>query len=220
MNPRPKHPILQLISQGEGQSLDFKFAVNDSLKIARSLVAFANTHGGTLLIGVKDNGSIAGVRTDEEYYMLEAAANIYSSPVIGFTSKEWNIGGRKVLEVAVPRGANPPYYVLEANSHKRIYLRIADSNVETDRLMSRYLRLQHYRKGGFLSFGEPERVILASLAKGDGLSFQEIVADGEIRRRDAEQIIVNLLLMKVIQWQWNGRQFVYKILATESQLSE
>ena len=55
--------IEKLIEQGEHQHLDFKFAVNDSRKIARSLVAFANTTGGKLLIGVKDNGTIAGVRT-------------------------------------------------------------------------------------------------------------------------------------------------------------
>jgi predicted HTH transcriptional regulator len=53
--------IKNLIKQGEHQQLDFKFEITDSKKIARSLVAFANTDGGKLLIGVKDNGAIAGV---------------------------------------------------------------------------------------------------------------------------------------------------------------
>ena len=64
-------PIYKLIAQGEHQQQDFKFCINDSRKIARSLVAFANTDGGRLLIGVKDNGKIIGVRSDEEYYMLQ-----------------------------------------------------------------------------------------------------------------------------------------------------
>ena len=63
-----RHPIEELIAQGEHQQLDFKFEVSDSKKIARTLSAFANTDGGRLLIGVKDNGAIAGVRSDEEYY--------------------------------------------------------------------------------------------------------------------------------------------------------
>lgn len=46
--------------------LDFKFEISDSKKIARSLVAFANTDGGRLLIGVKDNGVISGIRSEEE----------------------------------------------------------------------------------------------------------------------------------------------------------
>ena len=47
-----RHPIEELIAQGEHQQLDFKFEVSDSKKIARTLSAFANTDGGRLLIGV------------------------------------------------------------------------------------------------------------------------------------------------------------------------
>ena len=87
----------RLIAEGEHQRLDFKFEIADARKIARTLVAFANTDGGRLLIGVKDNGAIAGVRSDEEYYMLEAAAGIYCKPAVSFEFKEWNINGKTVL---------------------------------------------------------------------------------------------------------------------------
>ena len=72
--------IRNLISGGENQQLDFKYAINDSRKIARSLVAFANTDGGRLLIGVRDNGSIAGIRSDEEMYMVDTAAHLFCRP--------------------------------------------------------------------------------------------------------------------------------------------
>lgn len=77
---KKKHPIEELIAQGECQQLDFKFEVSDSKKIARTLSAFANTDGGRLLIGVKDNGSISGIRSEEEYYMIEAASEMYCRP--------------------------------------------------------------------------------------------------------------------------------------------
>jgi len=64
--------IRQLVSEGEHCHQDFKFEISDARKIARSLSAFANTEGGRLLIGVKDNGKIAGVRSDEEIYMIES----------------------------------------------------------------------------------------------------------------------------------------------------
>ena len=48
-----------LIAQGEHQQQDFKYEISDVRKIARTLSAFANTDGGRLLIGVKDNGKIA-----------------------------------------------------------------------------------------------------------------------------------------------------------------
>jgi hypothetical protein len=210
-----KHPVVELIGQGEGQRLDFKFAVNDSLKIARSLVAFANTDGGTLLIGVKDNGVIAGVRTAEEYYMVEAAASVYSSPGIEFTSKEWNIAGRKVLEITVKKGLHPPYFVVESGSGKHLYLRINDSNVETDRLMTRFIKLRHVQKGGFLSVGESEKAIFDALNQQSPLSFPELSNRIAVRRRVAAQIVVNMLLMKLLEWRWDGHQFVYQIAAQE-----
>lgn len=60
------HYLKKLIARGENQQLDFKYCISDSRKIARTLSAFSNTDGGRLLIGVRDNGSIAGIRSDEE----------------------------------------------------------------------------------------------------------------------------------------------------------
>ena len=56
--------ILKFIEEGEHQQQDFKLRIDDSRKIAKTLVAFANTDGGRLLIGVKDNGTIAGVNVE------------------------------------------------------------------------------------------------------------------------------------------------------------
>ena len=72
-----KDYIYKLIEEGEHQQQDFKFEISDARKIAKSLSAFSNTDGGRLLIGVKDNGKIAGVRSEEEIYMIEAAAKLY-----------------------------------------------------------------------------------------------------------------------------------------------
>ncbi len=93
--------LYKLIEEGEHQRQDFKYCINDSKKIAKSLVAFANTDGGRLLIGVKDNGKIAGISTDEEFYMVEAAAKIYSNPPIDFSTKQWQIEGKTVLEITI-----------------------------------------------------------------------------------------------------------------------
>lgn len=99
------HPYIQeLILQGENQQLDFKYCITDAKKIARSLVAFSNTDGGTLLIGVKDNRTITGIRDDEEYYMIETAAYIFCRPEVKFKSQIWNVEGKIILEITVPKG--------------------------------------------------------------------------------------------------------------------
>ena len=80
--------IHALIAEGEHQQQDFKFEISDARKIAKTLSAFANTDGGRLLIGVKDNGKIAGVRSEEEKYMIEAAAQLYCIPEVEYTEDD------------------------------------------------------------------------------------------------------------------------------------
>ena len=79
---RGKFYIQRLIAEGEHEQQDFKFQISDAHKIAHSISAFANNAGGRLLVGVKDNGSIAGLRSEEDLYMLEAAAQLYCRPAV------------------------------------------------------------------------------------------------------------------------------------------
>ena len=101
--------LKKLIAEGENQHLDFKYCVSDSRKIARTLTAFANSDGGRLLIGVRDNGTIAGIKSDEEYYMVETAAHLFCRPEISFTVTQHTTGGKTLLEVVVLKGDKRPY---------------------------------------------------------------------------------------------------------------
>ena len=83
--------IQRLIAEGEHCHQDFKFEISDARKIARSISAFANTGGGRLLVGVKDNGKIAGIRSEEEIYMIEAAANMYCKPTVELHTHTYHV---------------------------------------------------------------------------------------------------------------------------------
>ena len=72
--------LAALISQGEHQQQDFKYKVEDARKLARSVSAFSNTDGGRLLIGVRDDGHMSGVRSEEEIFMMHQAALKYCRP--------------------------------------------------------------------------------------------------------------------------------------------
>ena len=77
-----RNSLEQLIKEGEHDQQDFKYKISDSRKIARTLSAFSNTHGGRILIGVKDNGQIAGVKNEDDIYMVESASQLFSNPPI------------------------------------------------------------------------------------------------------------------------------------------
>ena len=93
--------IHRLISEGEHVHQDFKFEISDARKIAKSISAFANTEGGRLLVGVKDNGKIAGVRSEEEIYMIEAAAQRYCQPPVDIHTYIYKVEGKDVLEAVI-----------------------------------------------------------------------------------------------------------------------
>ena len=70
--------IKKLILLGENVNIDFKKTISSAEKIAKTLVAFANNKGGKLLIGVADDKTIKGVKSeDEEKYMITKAAHIF-----------------------------------------------------------------------------------------------------------------------------------------------
>ena len=102
--------IHALIAEGEHQQQDFKFEISDARKIAKTLSAFSNTDGGRLLIGVKDNGKIAGVRSDEEQYMIEAAARLYCRPEVSYSMQTYQVEGRSVLLVQIDESDRKPVY--------------------------------------------------------------------------------------------------------------
>ena len=76
-NNHSSRDLHRLIREGEHEQQDFKFKISDSRKIARTLSAFSNTTGGRLLIGVRDNGQIAGVKDEDDIYMIESASEIF-----------------------------------------------------------------------------------------------------------------------------------------------
>ena len=121
--------IHALIAEGEHQQQDFKFEISDARKIAKTLSAFANTDGGKLLIGVKDNGKIAGVRSDEEQYMIEAAAGLYCSPEVNYTMQTYLVEGRSVLVVQIEESDRKPVYAKDETGKYLAYLRIKDENI-------------------------------------------------------------------------------------------
>ncbi|HAL64309.1 MAG: Putative transcriptional regulator [Bacteroidetes bacterium 38_7] len=193
-----KSYIKKLIEQGENQQLDFKFAVNDSRKIARSIVAFANTDGGRLLIGVKDNGVIAGINSIEELHMIETAAHIFSRPQIDFKSLEWNIEGKIILEITIQQGPKRPYYAQDEFNHWNAWIRQYDRDIKAPKIWIEYWKRKSSGEMTTLSYGPTEKFFLQMLEK-QGLvnieSFRRLLG---ISTHYANEMALQLLLMDII----------------------
>jgi len=205
--------ITDLINQGEHQQLDFKFEVSDSKKIARTLSAFANTDGGTLLIGVKDNGHITGIRSDEEYYMIEAASDMYCRPKVPFEAKEWNIEGKVILEVKVQISHTKPHQSPDKNNNYKTYIRIDDENIVAPEILEMAWSKISDIKGTHLTISRPVEKLLNYLDVNPYITVSEYRKIARISFRTAKIILSDLLAIGSIGYQFTDKKFVYGIQA-------
>ena len=195
---QPSKYIQKLIGEGEHQQLDFKFEISDARRIARSIVAFANTEGGRLLIGVKDNGAIAGIRSDEEYYMVEAAAKMYCRPVVEFKSKEWIVNGKAILEVMITKSSLRPHYAQGKDGRWLVWIRVNDQNLLAGRILLKLWEREKKSRGVYLKFTDHEKILLEYLAKNPSITLSRFSRMAGISRTKAENILIRFLLLKTI----------------------
>lgn len=206
------HYIERLIQEGEHQQQDFKFCISDSRKIAKSLSAFANTDGGRLLIGVKDNGKIAGVRSEEEYHMIQAAAEMYCRPKIAFESKVWKVHGKTVLEIDVAKSEEMPHYAQNDDGKWLAYIRKADENHLANKILLEVWKRKTKPTGTYLEYTDTEKQLMIYLQEHKEISINQFCRLGKIGRYKAERILVKLICWKVIDFSFseNGTKYCIK----------
>jgi predicted HTH transcriptional regulator len=207
--------LKNLISGGEGLNLDFKYCISDSRKIARTLSAFANTEGGKLLIGVRDNGSIAGVRSDEEYYMIETASGLFCKPEIPIKIRQHIAEGKTVLEVDVVKGDKRPYLSKGEDGKWVAYFRHGDQNLAANNIILSLWRRIESKKGVLIRFAKPENELMEYLRQNETITFSGFRKLARIPYYRAEKIIVNLLICKVLEMNISEKGFTYSLSRSE-----
>lgn len=200
--------ILDLISQGEHVRQDFKFAISDARKIARSISAFANRDGGHLLVGVKDNGTIAGVRNDEDIYVIEQAARLYCRPSQEVEFTAFNTGDTGVvIRASVAKASERPVYAQEPDKRWKAYFRVADENISAHPLMVRTWRRMASPTQTLMNIDGPERLLIDSLRRRGWTSVADALLLTAASRRVAESAIIRLAALGVVSFDYRGGEF-------------
>ncbi|MDE6100928.1 MAG: ATP-binding protein [Paramuribaculum sp.] len=203
-----KFYLRKIIAEGEHENQDFKFSISDARKIARSISAFANNSGGRLLIGVKDNGVIAGVRNEEDVYVVEQAAQLYCRPEqkIRFTAIKAD-DGAIVIRVDIDPADERPVLVSEPDGTWRAYYRVADENIAASPLMVRAWRRKSDGTPTLFSLSDAEQKLIRALEERDALEVDDIMRGCMMSRRLAEEMIIRLYAMSVIDFRFIDRRF-------------
>jgi predicted HTH transcriptional regulator len=193
--------LRKLIAQGEGEQLDFKKTIQDSRKIAKSMVAFANTKGGKLLIGVRDNGTLAGIQSDEEVHMIEAASLVYCKPQVIFTTRVHRLEGKSILEVDIPKSENHLHEALDEEGKWEILIRDKDACKVAGKEFSDIFKLKHKLEGTLLKFGPAENKILELIRlHPEGISSRQMSKKAKIPVWKASKVMTRLAATGVIRF--------------------
>lgn len=191
--------IKKYLQQGEDDTLDFKQAITNKNKIAKTMVSFANNKGGVLLVGVKDNKSIAGINPDEEIYMLEMIANFYCKPPLKLDMIVHQIGDKSIVECKVPEAEYKPVSAKDEDEKWWVYIRVNDQSLKASKVVVDYLRKQSNDKPEIMTYTHNEKMLLEYLSENQRITLNQFQKLVNISRRRASRILVTLLHYGVIR---------------------
>ncbi|WP_435352614.1 AlbA family DNA-binding domain-containing protein [Emticicia sp. SJ17W-69] len=195
--------LKELVRHGENKYVEFKLKTTHPEKIVREMVAFANTDGGRLIVGVADDKSLKGLKfPDEDEFILQRAIEKYIYPAIDYTLDRLIVEGeREVLIYTIPKSPFKPHYVdldgvLE---NRRAYVRVADRSVQASREMREILKGE--RKGLNIRFqyGEKEKTLMKYLADNQQITVETYATIANISRKIASRTLVVLVLANVLK---------------------
>jgi predicted HTH transcriptional regulator len=202
--------IKKSIFEGEGVTLDFKKTITSCEKIARTMVSFANNRGGRLLIGVADDGTIKGVKSeDEERYMITKAAQLYARPALEPIFEEIYVDDKLVLVVEIEQSNTKPHYSLAEDGKWWVYVRVKDKSVLASKIVVDVLKRSTNDKGVLIEYSSKEKALLEYLEKMQRISIKEYCDLLKLSRRNAQRILVNMVLSGVIRIHTSEKEEYY-----------
>ena len=132
--------------KGESKTVEFKAKLPDkSETYMKTIIAFANTSGGKLIIGIDDNKSIIGIDKDNIFEIMDKVTNAISDacepqivPDISFKTVE----DKCILVIEIYPGANRPYYLKSKGKERGTYIRSAATSRLADSDKIRELEME------------------------------------------------------------------------------
>lgn len=195
--------LKKLTAKGEGLHLEFKKKANFPEKIAKELVAFANTDGGLLLLGVDDDGTVSGTRDIEgEVFVMEETIEKLIKPRLAYQAQVIKINDKKGLAIfEIPKSEKRPLYLRNAPQSKegKAYVRNGDQSLQASREMREILRRRCSEKDIQFTFGEKEQMLMKLLDERQYITLLDFSKAAKISKFVASRTLIRLVLANVLE---------------------
>jgi len=193
--------LRQLVARGEGLHLEFKRKASHPDKIVKEIIAFANTEGGTLLIGVDDDRSIPGVKyPEEEWHEVQKAITNYCRPelvlhelIIPLTEKKF------VVQIEIPVSPKRPHYFKVNGQPPQTYVRYQDKSVKASREMTEIIRRSKLKRDIRFHYGEAEKTLMEQLATQPSITLHQFRKAAKLNLFKASRKLILLVLANVLK---------------------
>lgn len=193
--------LKELVKKGEGEHVEFKLKSNHPEKIVREMVAFANTGGGKLFVGVGDDKTIKGLKdAEEDEYTLTKAINKYIFPKINYKTEKIPISpDRDVLLITIPRSVDKPHYVVDESGTRQAYIRVEDKSIQASREMKEIMRRGRGDRDIRFQYGEKEEKLMKLLDEKESVTVDLFAAFAGIPRKIASNTLVVMVLARILE---------------------
>lgn len=192
--------VKELALKGEGLQIEFKKKANFPEKIVREVIALANTHGGSLLIGVDDDGTVSGQRfIEEEIFVMEKAIRELIFPPLEVEVATVKLSEKKGVAVfRIPHSPNRPHFLI-VKGKKFSFIRVQDRTVQASREVWEVLRKSRVPRDTVFTYGKKEEVLMKFLAEQQKITVKEFAKVASIPLYLASKTLVRLVVANVLQ---------------------
>jgi predicted HTH transcriptional regulator len=194
--------VRHLAANGEGAHVEFKRKVRHPEKIIREIVAFANTDGGHLFIGIEDNGVLHGLKhPEDDHYVLKKAIDELIRPAVEYEVEKIKINNEaELLHYHIFRSRKKPHFAFLEPKHRfgKAYVRIEDRTVQASREIRKILKWEGKEYTGF-QYGDDIQLLMKYLGTHHEITVSEYSKISHLPLKKASDILVNLTLNNVIR---------------------
>jgi len=210
--------VATLLEQGEGFRIEFKRKVSSPEKIARTLIAFANTKGGTIVFGVDDDRSIVGVDSEKsEIELIKTAGGYYSDPPVEMKIEIISHGGKDVIAVRVDESRTKPHYLVgqtngDSEDDSKVLIRVNDKTVVASKEVVKILEAENPDAPPVrIAIGETERRLLDYLDSNERITVKQLGKLANISDRRASRLLIQLVRAGVLRIHTHEKEDYYTL---------
>lgn len=190
----------RLIARGENGTVEFKRKIRHPEKVIKELVAFANTDGGYLFVGVSDDGQLNGLPfPDDDIYALNQAISNYCRPQMEYEVETIALNEKnKIVVYHVPSSTRKPHYTRGVEEGKQVYVRLADRSIKASKQVSEILERRRKNKDIRFHFGDTERQLMHYLEENQQITLEEFKALAKKNTYQASRTLILMVLANVL----------------------